>query len=380
MKLTASSRSLAECLGIVGRAVPPQPAVPVLSNVLIDAAGDSVRMRATTLEFTITATVGANVQRPGRITAPARLLTDFVSSIADAPCTLTRDARAQTLGVRCGRHEGQFHGLPAEDFPPLPPSGDEGSTRLEVLAGDLRRAITQTAHAAAPAHDSRPVLTGVALSVEDERMTLAATDGHRLAAKSLPLADPQVGPELDGAIIVAARHLTEVARLLSRDDGVVTVTVSADRNHVRFETPGIDVVSRLIEGRYPEYRQVIPRDATTRVHTQTADLLREVRTASVLAAEATHPLQLDIAAESVRLVANTAEVGRDEATVPVETVGNATQISLNARYVLDALSCMDTERVTLALSDALTPCTLRPGGTPNDDYIYVIMPVRVPAT
>ena len=379
MKLTASSRSLAECLSIVARAVPPQPTVPVLSNVLIEASEDAVRMTATTLELTITASVAAAVQRQGRITVPARLLTDFVSSIADAPCTLSRDARAQMLDVRCGLHQGQFHGLPAEDFPPLPTSDDDGWSCFEVMAADLRRAIVQTAHAAAPAHDSRAALTGVALSVEGEKMVLAATDGHRLAVKSLALVNPRVGPALDEAVIVAARHLTEVARLLSRDDGAVNVIVGADRNHIRFEAPGVDVTSRLIEGRYPDYRQVIPRGAATRVSTQTADLLREVRTASVLAAEATHPLQLNIGPDAMRLVAHTAEVGRDEASVPVETVGDATQIALNARYVVDALSGMDAERVTLALTGALAPCTLRPCGPADDEYVYVIMPVRLPA-
>lgn len=379
MKLTASSRSLAACLSTVSRAVLAQPTLPILANVLIETEEDGVRMTATTLDLTIRARVEASVQRQGRITAPARLLAEFMSSTVDAPCTLSRDPRSQVLGVRCGLHRGQFHGVAADDFPPLPAFDSEGASRIQVAAADLHCAIGQTAHATAPATDGRTALTGVALGIDGDLLSLAATDGHRLALRRLPLIGDAGGPALTESVIVAGRHLVELARVLRRDAGAVDIIIDADRRHIRFEAPGVEITARLIEGQYPQYRQVIPTNASTRVSARTADLLREVRTTSVLAAEAAHPLQIAVAENAMHLLANTAEVGRDEATVAVDCAGSAAEIFLNAAYVVDALSWMTSERVTIGLNGRLSPCAIRPCDAPDNDYVYVISPVRVPA-
>ncbi len=379
MKLTASSRSLAACLSTVSRAVLAQPTLPILANVLIETEQDGVRMTATTLDLTIRASVEASVQRQGRITVPARLLAEFMASTVDAPCTLTREPRSEVLGVRCGLHRGQFHGIAADDYPPLPVFDSQGASRMEVTAADLHCAIGQTAHATAPATDGRTALTGVALGVDGDHLSLAATDSHRLALRRLPLIADASGPALAEGVIVAGRHLLELARILRRDACAVGIIIDADRRHVRFEVPGIEVTARLIEGQYPQYRQVIPTEASTRVSAHTAELLREVRTTSVLAAEAAHPLQIAVAENAMHLLANTAEIGRDEATVAVDCAGDAAEIFLNAAYVVDALSWMKSDRVTIGLNGRLSPCALRPCDAPDNDYVYVIMPVRVPA-
>ena len=372
MKCTVSPSALSTCLNLVSRAVSPRSTLPILSNLLLETASDGLRVTATNLDLTITATVEAEVAQDGRTTVPARLLTDYVGSLAEAPCTLELNPSTQVLRVSCGIHKSNIHGIDAVEFPPLP--ARDGDATIEVDAAVFGAAIAQTAMAAS-SDEARPVLTGVLLEMEGDRLTLAATDGHRLAVRSLDVVvhgDPPAG-----SVIVPARHLSEVSRAVTAARPTVSISLSQARNQVFFAIGrDLEISSRLIEGTYPNYAQVIPGESRTMVKVPTAALLRETRTASVLAKDAANPVRFKAAEGTLTLVAQTAEVGDDEAPLTADVQGEEVQIAFNARYVLDALGVLGTDEVQLAFNGSLSPGVIRPVGA--DDYLCIIMPVRVP--
>ena len=370
MKCTVSPSALGAALSLVSRAVSPRSTLPILGNVLLETAEDGLRLSATNLDLTITATVGAEVSSEGRTTVPARLVTDYVASLAEAPCTLELDPATNVLRVACGIHKSNIHGIDAVEFPPLP--SREGEPTLEVDAAELEAAIQQTALAAS-SDEARPVLTGVKLELEGTRLTLAATDGHRLAVRHLEV---DGGPEETVSVIVPARHLAEVARAVNAGRPRVGITLSTQRNQLFFTLRDLEISSRLIEGNYPNYAQVIPGESTTTVTVPAATLLRETRTASVLAKDAANVVRLAARDGTLTLMTQTAEVGDDEAPLAAEVVGDDVQIAFNARYVLDALGVVDAEQVQLSFNGPLSPGLIRPVG--RDDYLYIVMPVRVP--
>jgi DNA polymerase III subunit beta len=371
MKCTVSPSAVAAGLALVSRAVSPRSTLPILSNVLLETVAEGLRLTATNLDLTITTTVPAEVAREGRVTVPARLVTEYVASLAEAPCTLELDPATQVLRVVCGIHRTNIHGIDAVEFPPLPARDAEPVVRLDAAAFDA--AIGQTT-VAASSDEARPVLTGVLLQLEGDRVTLAATDGHRLAVRRLA---HDGGAELSaGSVIVPARHLQEVARAITAARPTVEVTLSASRNHVFFSMRDVEVSSRLIEGAYPNYAQVIPASQSTTVTLPAATLLRETRTASILAKDAANVVRLAVGEGTLTLQAQTAEVGDDEAPLPAAVTGDGVQIAFNARYVLDALGVIDSEEVALGFNGPLQPGVIRPVG--RDDYLYIVMPVRVP--
>jgi len=370
MKCTVSPSALGAALSLVSRAVSPRSTLPILSNVLLETTDAGLRLSATNLDLTITATVAAEVDTEGRTTVPARLLTDYVASLAEAPCQIELEPQTQVLRLRCGSHRTNIHGIDAVEFPPLPTRDAE--TTVELDAADLESAIGQTALAAS-GDEARPVLTGVLLQLDGDRLTLAATDGHRLAVRTLPI---EKGPEPAVSVIVPARHLAEVARAVNAGRPRVAVTLSGARNQLFFTMRDVEISSRLIEGNYPNYAQVIPADSTTKVTLPATTLLRETRTASVLAKDAANVVRFSTHEGMLTLTTQTAEVGDDEAPLTAEVNGDDVQIAFNAKYVLDALGVVDAEKVELAFNGPLSPGVIRPVG--RDDYLYIVMPVRVP--
>ncbi len=372
LRCTVSPSALSSSLGLVSRAVSPRSTLPVLSNVLLETESEGLRVTATNLDLTISALVAATVLEEGRVTVPARLLSEYVASLDETACTLEVDERTQILKITAGVQRANLHGIDAVEFPPLP--ARETAPAFEVDAAALQQAITQTA-VAASGDEQTPVLTGVLLHVEGPKLTLVATDRHRLAVKTL---EAQVLTEgaLSGTVIVPARHLAELARAINPTRPRVGIAFSDARNQVFFTLRDMEISSRLIEGNYPNYTQVIPSHSTTTVVLPTALLLHSARTAAVLARDASNPVRLRAGNAELELLAQAAEVGDHDAPLPAKVEGEEVQVAFNARYLLDALQAIDGEDVELALNGPLQPAVVRAQG--RDDYLCVIMPVRVP--
>jgi len=369
LRLTCQPSTLGQALQTVSRAISTRTTLPILNNILLETTADGLALTATNLEIGIRKVVPAEIAEEGSTTAPARLLTDFVASLPDEPLDMTLDAGTQTLGVRCGRFDTHIKCIEADEFPPGP-RPEEGD-RLTIPLEGLLRAIEQT-QMAASTDEARPVLTGELVQIEGKRLVLVATDGHRLAERRL---SASASDELDARLIVPARALAELPRAFKGESGEVEVLVSKARNQVFFRAGASEVTSRLIDGQYPNYSQVIPNKSSTSVKVSTAELTQTVRAVSLFARDSANVIRIRAQAGSLVLSATTNEVGDSRAELDATVDGSEIQIAFNARYVLDALGVVECDQVELKFDGPLSPGLMK---APNsEDYLYVIMPVRV---
>ena len=378
MRLTCLPEKLNEGLATVGRVVAPRSTLPVLGNVLLETDGGQLKLAATNLELTVVCWVGAKVEGEGAITLPARLLADYVGLLA-AGEPLQLELKGKKAHLLCGRSEANISGIDAEEFPAIP--SVSGGASLKIAAPRLKEAINQVVFAAAP-DDSRPVLAGVQMAVSGGKLTMAAADGFRLAVRKVDLGDADV-PDL--TMIVPAKALTEVARGLPNDEDVeVEIAVTADQSQVLFRHRQAEVVSRLIEGQFPDFNRIIPKDSKTRVTLQTADFLRATKAAQVFARDNSMIVRLNLvpaeggdeALGRVTVAATSAEIGDNTGDVDASVEGEAMQVAFNGRYLRDALEALDAQQAFLEVTGPASPGLIRPASGPNG-YIQVIMPMHV---
>lgn len=396
MRVSCLQENLAKGLSIVGRAVSARSTLPVLGNILLATDGSRLKLSATDLEIAINCWIGAQVQEEGAITVPARLLTDFVNSLPAERIDITLNVRTQSLNIRCARTEGNIKGIDASEFPLIPPFTPLSTGGLGgiVSVPTLRQMVEQVAFAAAT-DDSRPMLTGAHARFQGDRLTLAATDGFRLSVRWAKL-DQAV--EEDGAVIIPARSLQEVARISADADEAypVEIQVIRDRNQVLFHLTGkadgtskggfqqVDVISQLIEGNFPDYMAIIPKTWTTRVVVNTAEFLKAVRVAYLFARDAANIVRLLITPGSgerpgmLTLQATSAEYGDNVSQVEAQSVeGDPIEIAFNARYLIDVLNVVGTPQVSLEMTRPSAPGVIRPVGVGPEEFTHVIMPMHI---
>jgi DNA polymerase-3 subunit beta len=376
VKISCLQENLAKGLSIVGRAVASRSTLPVLSNVMLATDSGRLKLSATNLELGINCWVGAKVTEEGATTVPARLLTDFVNSLPPEQIDLELAVRTQTLNARCARFEANIKGIDAQEFPIIPTADDgEHAIRLEPEA--LRQIIEQVVFAAAT-DESRPILTGVLARFEGDRLTMAAADGFRLSVRGAPLAQP-VDETIE--VIIPGRALGELARISADQEDWVEVVITPARNQILFHLQDIDLVSQLIEGRFPDYRQIIPSGYTTRTVLDTSGFLKVARVSHLFARDAANIVRLEVAPGDelmpghITLAATSAELGDNVGQLDASIEGDPLEIAFNAKYLIDVLSVMDTAQVALETSSASSPGVLRPIG--DDDFVHVIMPMHL---
>jgi DNA polymerase-3 subunit beta len=376
VKISCLQENLAKGLSIVGRAVASRSTLPVLSNVMLATDSGRLKLSATNLELGINCWVGAKVAEEGATTVPARLLTDFINSLPPEQIDLELAVRTQTLNARCARFEANIKGIDAQEFPIIPTADDgEHAIRLEPEA--LRQMIEQVVFAAAT-DESRPILTGVLARFEGDRLTMAAADGFRLSVRGAPLAQP-VDETIE--VIIPARALGELARISADQEDWVEVVITPARNQILFHLRDIDLVSQLIEGRFPDYRQIIPASYTTRTVLDTSGFLKVARVSHLFARDAANIVRLEVAPGDelmpghITLAATSAELGDNVGQLDASIEGDPLEIAFNAKYLIDVLSVMDTAQVALETSSASSPGVLRPIG--DDDFVHVIMPMHL---
>ena len=381
MKLECLQENLAEGLSVVGRVVPTKSTLPVLSNVLLSTRDAELQLTANNLELSVAHRVTTTgIEREGEITLPARLLADYVALLDHGQkVELELNPKTHKVHLACGRYEANIAGIDAEDFPPIPQVS--GGPNFSIPAPTLKETISGVVFAAAP-DDTRPVLAGALLKLGGSELTLAAADGFRLAVRKVEL--PTEGPEL--TMIVPARTLTEVARLLSDDaDEQVSINTTPNGNQVYFAFGKTEITSRLIEGQFPDYERIIPSDAKTRVKLSTTDFLRATRAAAVFARDNSNIVRLECSPAvegalsgngSVLVKSTSAEMGDNEGTLDASVDGDDTQIAFNGRYLRDALEAIDTPEVQLKITGPSSPGVIEPAGEPNG-YTHVIMPMHV---
>ncbi len=369
MKLSVMQENLARGLSVVSRAVSNRSTLPVLANVLLKTEDAGLKLTATNLEIGITYWVPGKIESDGATTVPAKLLTDLVNSLPSGDrVDLTLQA-ADTLHLRCGRFESHIKGIDADEFPAIGAAGERPTTR--IAQNVLRKALAEIVFAAA-SDEARPILTGVLAKFEGDRLTLAAADNYRIAVKTIPILDAV--PET--SVVIPARALNELARILADVDDPVEVVLAGGRNQVLFHLDGVDLVSRLIDGQFPNYQQVVPQSHTTRAILDREELLRAVRPAALIAHESANIVKLQISSDGepgITVSAN-AEVGDHVGQVAATVEGDGTTIAFNARYLADVLTNVTADQFALELNGPLSPGVFKPVG--DDQYIHVVMPVR----
>jgi DNA polymerase-3 subunit beta len=347
----------------------------VLANVLLKTENAGLKLTATNLEIGINCWVPGKVTDEGEITVPAKLLTELVSSLPNQRIDLVFSAKERTLKVTCGGSRSSIKGIEADEFPVVAAIGDTPITSADSRT--LREALGEVVFAAA-SDESRPILTGVLTRLTGDRMTLAAADNYRIAVRGLALAKP-VTPEI--TIVVPARSYAELMRIMPDAEESIEITVTPNKSQVLFHVNGIDLVSRLIEGQFPNYEPVVPRkDAwTSRATVDREAFLAGTRRASFFARDSANIIKVEVGGEDgeapgVTISAHAVDIGDNADTLEATVEGTPTTIAFNARYLTDVLGALGAEEAILELSGPLAPGVIR--GVGKDDYVHVIMPVR----
>ncbi len=378
MKISCLQENLSRSLAVVGRAVATRATLPVTQNVLLSVDQSMLKLSATNLEVAITTWTGAMNEEEGAITVPARLLTEFVSSLPNDKIDLEIQPGSSVLQLSCDRSKATIHGTDASEFPPIPTVDDGVSAQVDPLV--FKAAIARVAFAAAT-EESRPVLTGVELKVVGERFSLAAADGFRLAVHHGALISP-VDTEIK--VIIPARTLNELNRLLGDQEEPVDIMMTPAKGQVMFRIRGretVEVVSQLLQGAFPNYEQLIPDHHDTRAILDLPALLRAVRTAAIFARDGSNIIRLELVPSNggggkVVISAKSEEVGDNQDEVDADTIeGNEGKIAFNSRYLLDVLTVLEKGKVALETTSSSSPGVFRP--TDTEDYVHVVMPMCV---
>lgn len=376
MKLSCLQENLKRGLAIVGHAVAGKSTLPVLSNILLATDDGRLKLAATNLEVGITCWIGAKIEDEGAVTVPAKLLTDFVGGLPNDKIALALDARTQTLNLACARFEANVKGIEADEFPVIPTITEREPT-VSFPPDLLRETVDQVAFAAAT-DDTRPVLAGVLIRLRGKSATFAAADGFRLAVRTIELPEPVAEPQ---DVIVPARALLELARIIGDVEGNVEVTVTPGGGQVLFHSESMDLVSRLIDGKFPDFERIIPASFATRTVLDTQELFKAVKLASYFASASANIVKLtmdaggDLGPGKLTISANAAEVGDNKGALDGMVHGEGGQIALNVKFLSDALNAIKTPQIAIETQTAQNPGVFKPVGA--EGYIHIVMPMTV---
>ncbi len=381
MKISCTQENLNRGLLVSSHIASKNISLPILNNILFRAEGGVITLLATNLEIGIRCAVRGKIEEEGAITLPAKLFADYVGSLPNEKIDI--NLADQTLEIKCKNFETRIRGAATAEFPLIPEVSKEGGWSLDVAK--FREAVNQVVFATSIT-EIRPEISGILMHFDGQggKVVAAATDSYRLAEKTLSL----VGRENENArdVIVPARTMQEVLRILSvfRDsedpEAPNLVKIYLAENQIMFSLNGVDLVSRVIDGQYPDYKQIIPGSWQTRAAFNRNDLIRVVKTASLFAKPGIFDVTFgfkpvkDKMGELTLSSANS-QFGENTVKLDAEIEGKENEITLNYRYLLDGLGAMESEEVTLELTSGESPCLLRPKAE-GSDYLYIVMPIK----
>ncbi len=374
MKVSCLQENFAKGLSIVSRAVAARSTLPVLGNILLASDNGRLRLSATNLELGVTCWIGAKIEEEGSTTLPAKTLVDLVNTLPQEQVQMNLVVRTQTINLKCGRIQTNIKGIDAQEFPLVPTTNLDDAIQLNVA--DLREMITQVVFAAAT-DEARPILTGILLQIDQDRLTLSAADGFRLAIRTAQLSTPVSEPVL---AIIPARALAELGRIITGDDPVF-LSLPTGRGQALFHHGSAELVTQLIEGNYPDLNNVIPRTHATRTVLTTTEFRKACKTSDIFAREAAHTARLkinpgeELTPGQVIISATSAETGDNVAEIDANIEGQPLEIAFNIKYLVDVLNVLDTDTVSLETNTSTTPGIIRPVG--RDDYQYIVMPMHL---
>jgi DNA polymerase-3 subunit beta len=362
LRITCPKSALGSSLAVVSRAVSTRGAVQVLGGILLHAEGERLTLAATDMEISIRASLDGEIEGDASVVVPGRLLTDLVRLLPEDTVTLAYDESEGVLAVTSGSHASRLNVYSAEDFPRLPPL----DIPLQKIDSAALLSTIEKVGRAASRDESRPVLTGVLVRFEGDKLVMAATDSYRLAVKETALSAS--GPELDA--IIPARALQELARLAA---GVEEIELGVHENHIVFSAGDVWLTSRRIDGQFPNYKQLLPESFEVEIATPREALLEVVRRAGLMA-QRNAPLRLRFAEGELTVSAQTQDVGEATESLPIEYAGEELEIGFNPDFLRDGLEAVSGETVQLKLINRLRPGLIE---APGESFWYLIMPIRL---
>ncbi len=368
MKILCEQKKFLDALDIVNRAVSASGTLPVLNNILIRAEGKNVFFAATNLEIAVRYFFECEVRNEGSLTVPAKLLVNYISLLPSEKLEI-HATEGLSMTVKGSKSQTKIKGIHADEFPVIPQL--EKGNEFTVSVKDLGLAIQQVAFAASQ-NSSRPVLSGVLLVIDKKNLKLVATDSYRLAEKNIELKKPL---EEKIECIIPVRTIQELGKLLLKITAP-EITVGISKNQILFRIGDIEFTSRLIEGRFPDYERIIPKEIKTTAEIDTQALQLNVRRVSLFARESNNSIKVSLTNDG-KLTISTDEtkVGEDKAEVDVVIHGENNKTALNSEYLLDVLGAIGAQKITIQVNDKLSPVVIKPC---NDaSYVYIIMPLKV---
>lgn len=362
MKLQVTQANLSKALNTVARVASTRGTLPILANVLIKTEGNRLSISATNLDIAITHFIGSKIETEGSTTVPARLMQDFVSNLPDSVINL--ELEDNKLHISTDKHRSTINGASAEDFPVMPSISDKVSWALK--ANEFKKSLSQVVFAAS-SDDSRPVLTGVYFHVQNGEIMIAATDSYRLAEARLGKADSAQ------SFLVPASAANDLLRIISDSDE--KVVVAYDEQQVMFKVGEVSLIARLIEGNYPDYQKLVPSKFATTAKLSRADFTNIAKVSSLFARESAGSITIKVDKESssVSINAVASQIGENTATADAEATNDG-EVTLNSRYLIEALAAFSGDKVEFCFNGKLEPCVLRSAGDPK--YTHLIMPLR----
>jgi DNA polymerase-3 subunit beta len=362
MKLQVTQENLNRALGSVARVANSRGTLPILANVLIKTSNNRLSLSATNLDIAITHYIGAKVGEEGSITVPARLMQDFVGSLPEGVIEL--DLQDSKLHVTTDQYKSVVNGIVADDFPVMPAITKGKSWKIKTAA--FKKSLQQVVFAAS-SDETRPVLTGVLLQTHDGNLYMAATDSYRLAEKKIGT------NQHDVHLLIPASSMHDLLRVLGDSDDDITIT--HDDQQVLFQVGDIELVTRLVDGKYPDYKKLIPESFATQATLKRTDLVNVTKVSSLFARESAGSVTIEIDEESQKLSIRSvaSQLGENTATAEAKSIGSDS-ITLNSRYLLDALSVMSGDEVVFGFNGKLEATLLFDPA--SEDYKHIIMPLK----
>ena len=363
MKLSVTQENLNKALATVSRVALARSTLPILSNILLKTHKGRLIISATNLELAITQEVVGKVDKDGQITVPARLTSDFVASLPGGKIDM--ELSGSRLRIKSEHSESVINGIDSGEFPTLPRI--ENENKHQIKASSLKQAINQTV-VCASTDETRPILTGVYFYSFEEQLFLVSTDSYRLAEKIVAKTNDDI------SLIIPATALQELNRVIEDDAEMVEVTF--DDSQVRFVTGASEVITKLIPGKYPDYRSLIPTESDVQFTVYRDEFINITKVASLFARESAGSITISVTeGGEISITSVASQMGENTSTAKVTAKGTG-QITLNSRYLLDALNSMNSKEVSMRFSGKVNPCVIVPISKQKADYQHIIMPLK----
>jgi DNA polymerase-3 subunit beta len=364
MKLVCTKDNLKKGLFVVSRVVGSGNPLQVLNNILVKTDQGRIKLSSTNLEIGVNTWIGGKIEEEGALTVPARLINEYINNLPTDKVMLV--AKENNLSVESENYHTNIKGLSSEDFPLIPQVLDDAYARVD--ANELRQALSETLWAAS-ANETQPEISGLYFGFEDNKLRIAATDRYRLAERTVKLKDPVVNPK---EVIIPSRTVSELYKILGL--GLKDVEIYFSESQVLFKFDETELISRLIDGQYPDYRQIVPKAFTTEVLLPREEFMHALKAAALFAPESNN-IQIEVGKDSLTVAASSVQAGENVAKINAKVKGEVSAAIFNFRYLLDCLASLSEEQVVFKMINDASPALVSPQG--RDDYFYIVMPIKL---